>query len=518
MRRPGPWRPWPVGASAVMVALAVTVWAPGPSAGAAPGTAAPATPGDAAGYAVTTSETVTTVGAGLSVPAVSCPPAGQQDLAAAVTVGGPSSAGAIRLGWTVACDAGTATYQGAQAEVSAGGGAPVDAAVPVSAGDHLRFALAEDADGTTTVSVRDTTSSAHATATAPEAPDLTTVAAQTTVEIPGSTGDVPVPSFTPITFADVVVDGDSLASLGPIRTDLTDGTVRLVSTSAITPSGSFTTRFVAAGPSVAAFTVVLSSLNEGTPLLSYQVTAQNIGTGTSTGPLTVSFSIPLGTTMVSGSDSCGAQPVAVTCSTTVGSDWLSWTVGAGVPVGGTVEMRVAVTMGQLALTVTDSAWWTGPGCPAIGDDECETDSVTNSYLPPCGLAVFLESTPYAVTAGSSTPLTYDVSLDNCDDAPTQIPVEVTDTLPPGTTLVPGSAACGPVPAGVTCAVGVSGSTVDWFVSAGLPGQTYVNMSVSVTVDPSTPAGDLTDTADWLGEGCLTTGGCPTTTVTTVVEG
>ena len=108
-----------------------------------------------------------------------------------------------------------------------------------------------------------------------------------------------------------------------------------------------------------------------------------------------------------------------------------------------------------------------------------------------------------VTAGSSTPIVYTITVSNTGSATTTAPIVVTDSAPTGTTLVSNSPACvtGGPPA---CSVGVdSTGTITWTIPAGVvPGASYT-LTYSVTANASDATGIITNTAIWSGPSCGT---------------
>jgi uncharacterized repeat protein (TIGR01451 family) len=128
------------------------------------------------------------------------------------------------------------------------------------------------------------------------------------------------------------------------------------------------------------------------------------------------------------------------------------------------------------------------------------------------------ASPAAVIAGSGTPIAYTLAAKNVGGVAGNI--TVTDTVPAGTTLVPGSDAC-PVVAPATCLVslsgtGAAGSTLTWTLGNVAAGGT-VTVGFSVTANASDATGTITNIGDWNGPGCTPSNlGCPTNPVSTGV--
>ena len=123
----------------------------------------------------------------------------------------------------------------------------------------------------------------------------------------------------------------------------------------------------------------------------------------------------------------------------------------------------------------------------------------------------------SVVAGSSNPIVYTVKVVNVGTATTTVPVVVTDSPPPGTTLVSGSPACtGGPPA---CALVLKGSTITWTIPAGVVTGTSYNLTFSVTANASNTAETISNTATWSGPSCGPSASttCPTDTTLTPVS-
>ncbi|MDR3659182.1 MAG: hypothetical protein P4L86_01980, partial [Mycobacterium sp.] len=180
-----------------------------------------------------------------------------------------------------------------------------------------------------------------------------------------------------------------------------------------------------------------------------------------------------------------------------------------------------LTNGSLADTVT-----------VVGDPPNELPPVTDASslsLTVTSVSVVKAASPDGgVTAGSTTPIVYTLTVKNNGTATTTDPIVVTDTAPTGTTLVSGSPACATGgPPTCTVAVGSTG-TITWTIPAGVaPGASYT-LIYSVTANASDATGTITNTASWSGPSCgtpvvttdipqvATVTTCPTNTVSTTV--
>jgi uncharacterized repeat protein (TIGR01451 family) len=168
---------------------------------------------------------------------------------------------------------------------------------------------------------------------------------------------------------------------------------------------------------------------------------------------------------------------------------------------------------------------------SIVDTATATGTPPNSATPVTGtstvtvlvtkVSVVKSASPAGgVTAGSSTPIVYTLTVSNTGSATTTTPIVVTDSAPMGTTLVSSSPACmsgGPP----TCTVNVDGTgTITWTIPAGVvPGASYT-LGFSVTTLASDGTGTIANTGSFSGPSCgppaSTTTTCQTNTVLTPV--
>ena len=132
---------------------------------------------------------------------------------------------------------------------------------------------------------------------------------------------------------------------------------------------------------------------------------------------------------------------------------------------------------------------------------------------PATFAVTKSATPSTVYAGSSTPITYTLTALNTGGAPGT--VFLTDTAPPGTTLVSGSNSCPAVTAPTTCSTSVVGSTVHWTIANVAAGASAA-VTFAATVNAGVATGVISNTAGWSGSGCGAPITCPTNTTSTNV--
>ncbi len=188
--------------------------------------------------------------------------------------------------------------------------------------------------------------------------------------------------------------------------------------------------------------------------------------------------------------------------------------------GGTDTCSAGYTVTQADLTnnsIVDTATSTGTP-PNSVTPVTGTSTLTLSVTK---VSVVKSASPAGgVTAGSSTPIVYTLTVSNTGSATTTAPIVVTDSAPTGTTLVSSSPACltgGPP----TCSVNVNSTgTITWTIPAGVvPGASYT-LGFSVTTLASDGTGTITNTGSFSGPGCgtppSTTTTCQTNTVMTPV--
>jgi hypothetical protein len=192
-----------------------------------------------AGYSATVSTAITSLSSGLSVPTVTCPATGNLSLLSEFYLKPATGTETGLLGWNDTCTGGVLSQPFAFVDV---GGA--NASINISAGDSLKFSLAQ-ATGTSavTLKVTDATNGLGASVSANVSPSFTIISAVTFVSN-GSTGNVtPIPSFTPIHFSALKVNGAILTTFTPAEYEMYDGTTLQIATSTISTAGTFTTTF-----------------------------------------------------------------------------------------------------------------------------------------------------------------------------------------------------------------------------------------------------------------------------------
>ena len=267
------------------------------------------------------------------------------------------------------------------------------------------------------------------------------------------------------------------------------------------------------------FTVVKSATPAGGVVagssthINYTLLATNTGASTSTSPLVVTDTVPAGTTLVSGSAACSSG--TPTCAVSVSGSTITWTIPAGVAASGSYTLTFAVTAnaGDPTGNILNTGSFTGPGCTT--SPNCSTNTTTTPVTNNAGFSVVKSATPAGgVVAGSATPINYTLLATNTGSSTSGSALVVTDTVPAGTTLVGGSAACS---SGTpTCAVSVSGSTITWTIPSGVASGASYTLTFSVTANAGDTTGTITNTAGFTGPGCTTSPNCSTNTTTTPV--
>jgi hypothetical protein len=97
--------------------------------------------------------------------------------------------------------------------------------------------------GTSTVTLSNVTAKESASATVTATPSYTSIDAETSI-FNGFGGNVtPIPSFTPVKYGNLKFGGSLLSSFSPTKTEMYDGSVLQVATSAISTTGGFSTIF-----------------------------------------------------------------------------------------------------------------------------------------------------------------------------------------------------------------------------------------------------------------------------------
>ncbi len=310
------------------------------------------------------------------------------------------------------------------------------------------------------------------------------------------------------------------------------------------------------GASCANFSVAKSASVAGN-VITYTITATNGGTGAST--VSVTDSVPAGTSYVAGSATHGATITGSSIS------WTSPTVVA--PNGGTASFSFQVDVTNGSAAISNTADWTGPGCATSPTTPCTTNPVTTDVItlngnggtvdgsstyylacasgtsvdltgltltPPSGdtFSGWTDSNGHAVSSPvscstetltatwaptaaanfsvtktsttSGSTITYTITATNNGNAAGT--VTVTDNVPAGTSILGPSVSNGAT---------VTGSTISWTSPSVAPTRA-ASFSFQVYVTNGSAA--ISNTANWTGPGCATspTTPCTTNTVTTDV--
>ncbi len=229
------------------------------------------------------------------------------------------------------------------------------------------------------------------------------------------------------------------------------------------------------GPSNAASFVVTKSASPSTVYvgastpITYTLTAQN--KGGDSGDAFIWDTVPSGTTLVSGSNSCPSLTPPTTCSTSVAGSTINWTI-ANVPAGGSVAVTFEVTANPADSTgtISNTAYWNGPGCAS--SVSCPTNPTTTNVTAPTRLLITASST--TTVYGGATPVVtpeYTPSIVGTLATPPTCTSTVTATTVVGTyaaantcsgasdpayviTYAPGKAVVDPAPLTVTASSGL----------------------------------------------------------------
>ncbi|MDQ6616777.1 MAG: cadherin-like domain-containing protein [Actinomycetota bacterium] len=219
---------------------------------------------------------------------------------------------------------------------------------------------------------------------------------------------------------------------------------------------------------------------QATPV-TYQLTVANSG-GADSGAVTVTDAIPVGTTYVPGSATCGTTP---NCSVAFAAGTVTWTLTS---VAGTssnnLSFQVTVDAADAnGSTISNTANFTNVNTPGCGaNPTCPTTTVTNPVVTPASVTVS-KSGPSGNVTASVTTITYQLTVANSGGAPSG-PVTITDAVPAGTTYVANSASCGTT---LNCSVAFATNTVTWTLTS-VAALSSSNLTFQTKVDASDPEG------------------------------
>ena len=231
----------------------------------------------------------------------------------------------------------------------------------------------------------------------------------------------------------------------------------------------------------------------------YTLTVSNTGASPTSGPISVTDSLPTGLTSTAATGdgwSCTAGGQSVTCTR---SDPLA--PGASYP---PITLTVQVAADALA-SVTNTAMVAGGG---------DVDSSNNSASDPTTIIAVPDLTITKTHTGSflqgQVGATYTLTVMNIGGGPTSSPVTVNDTLPAG--LTPTAAAGG----GWVC--NIAGQAVSCTRGDALNvGASYPAITLTVNVAPAAPP-SLTNTATVSGGGEINTANSTASDITTIGPG
>ena len=231
--------------------------------------------------------------------------------------------------------------------------------------------------------------------------------------------------------------------------------------------------------------------------------------GTAAGTATVTDPLPTNVTL-SGTPACTTVASGDTCAVT--AEGATLTMHVHLAAGDSAKADFdAVVAASDTTSVTNTATITKGACTTAA---C-TSSVTN---PVVVLSVVKSSTPRPHSVVPlTTQVTYMLTATDSGTAPTT-PVTLSDTVPFGTTYVPGSATCGGQPG---CSVREAAGTITWSGVVVQPGTSHaLALSFAVVVDRTNTTGEkIANTATFTNDGTpsCTTSTCATNTVTLTVS-
>jgi hypothetical protein len=194
-----------------------------------------------AGYTASSVTSVTSFSGSLSSPTLTCPATGQFTIQPEVRVTSPTHQASVSAYEVLSCSNGSAFGGQFDASVTNAAGKSAFAGLQVAPGDSLRFKMTESDAGVATILVSNVTAGTTATAAANGVGGLTEITVGTTLNSPAPT---PIPSFTPITFGGLRIGASTLSAFTTTESEIFNGIVLQVSTSAISANGGVVNRFV----------------------------------------------------------------------------------------------------------------------------------------------------------------------------------------------------------------------------------------------------------------------------------
>lgn len=199
-----------------------------------------------AGYKATAATPFTSFSGSLTAPAtVTCPATAQVDMNMGVTLG--SASGTAYFSTDLFCSNGSVVSGEAYAAACfpAAGTCP-QGYVLFKPGDVVRFKLVESAStGYTTLTVTNATQQQIGSAAVHQLPSFTSVQVGTQFCCSSGTSQnvTPIPSFTAVKFSELKFGGALLSALSPGKSEMYDGSVLQMATSAISSTGGFANTF-----------------------------------------------------------------------------------------------------------------------------------------------------------------------------------------------------------------------------------------------------------------------------------
>ncbi|MDQ1428781.1 MAG: hypothetical protein QOK39_2257, partial [Acidimicrobiaceae bacterium] len=177
----------------------------------------------------------------LSSPTITCPATGQFTIMPEVRLTSPTHQASVSAYEFLSCSNGSTFGGQFNASVTNAAGKSAFAGLQVAPGDSLRFRMTESGAGVATVVVSNLTAGTTATAAANGVGGLTEISAGTSLNAPAPT---PIPSSTPITFGGLRIGASTLSAFSTTESEIFNGTVLQVSTSAVATNGGIANKFV----------------------------------------------------------------------------------------------------------------------------------------------------------------------------------------------------------------------------------------------------------------------------------
>lgn len=237
----------------------------------------------------------------------------------------------------------------------------------------------------------------------------------------------------------------------------------------------------------------------------YYILAKNPQHLKSQTDVTITDTVPTGTSYVAGSASCLQAPG---CTASESNNVVTYTIQVIPPRPGDLyRVTFSVTANITSGTIVDTANWMGDLC-TVGTCTTAQTLVIVSPTAPTGVTVTKSASPSTVSPGGK--LTYSLAVAN-PTGTTETNLVITDSAPAGTTYDSGSAKCHDLPG---CSATQSGGVVKFSIpslAVGASGDVFFTVTVAKSA-----TGSISNVAQWTGGGCASGTTCSSNQVITPV--